>query len=240
MDIIMDRLAGTVLLMALVVLGGCASTGEKMAQKPFPDLDNIDYPEQRHASQGSLYSNGTSLSLYGDSKASQVGDIVTIILVESTNASKSASTNTSKDNSLTVTNPTLLGSPFSTKLPGMLPFGGKSVNLDTSLSSSNAFTGEGDSAQSNEMSGTITAVVTKVLPNGNLIVNGKKRITINSGDEYLQISGIIRPRDINGDNTVQSSKLANAEIAYSGTGNVASVNESGWLTRFFNSKWWPF
>lgn len=229
-----------VLLLALLALGGCATTGEKVSQKPFPDIETIAYPKPEQASQGSLYNNGSSMALYADSKAASVGDIVTILLVEATNASKTASTNTSKDNSLSVTNPTLLGSPFSTRLPGMLPFGGKSVSLDASLSSNKTFTGEGDSAQSNEMSGTITAVVTKVLPNGNLLVHGKKRITINSGDEYLQVSGIIRPRDINGDNTVVSSKLANAEIAYSGTGDVASVNETGWLTRFFNSKWWPF
>ena len=125
-------------------------------------------------------------------------------------------------------------------MPGALPFGGKSVGLDASLSSTKSFAGEGDSAQSNEMSGTITAVVTKRLPNGNLMISGKKRITINTGDEYLHIKGIVRPRDIRGDNTIVSSKIANAEIAYSGTGDVANANETGWLSRFFNSKWWPF
>ena len=76
--------------------------------------------------------------------------------------------------------------------------------------------------------------------NGNMIIKGKKRITINNGDEYLFITGIVRPRDISSDNTVTSNKIANAEIAYSGTGIVSDVNESGWLSQFFNSKWWPF
>ena len=228
------------ILVSISILSGCATTGEIVSSKPFSDVEEIAYENDQPASKGSLYSDGSSLELYDDSKASRVGDILTILLVEATNASKTASTNTSKDNTVDVANPTLLGSPFSARLPGMLPFGGKSVGLDASLSSAKTFAGEGDSAQSNEMTGTITAVVTKKLPNGNLMISGKKRITINTGDEYLHIKGVIRPRDIAGDNSILSSKIANAEIAYSGTGDVANVNETGWLTRFFNSKWWPF
>lgn len=236
----MRKRTGLLILVSILILSGCATTGEKISRKPFSDVEEISYENELPASKGSLYSDGGSLELYDDLKASRVGDILTILLVESTNASKTASTNTSKDNSVDVANPTLLGSPFSTRFPGMLPFGGKSVGLDASLSSTKSFAGAGDSAQSNEMTGTITAVVTKKLPNGNLMISGKKRITINTGDEYLHIKGVVRPRDIGGDNTIASSKIANAEIAYSGTGDVANVNEAGWLTRFFNSKWWPF
>jgi len=228
------------ILASILVSTGCTTTGERIANKSFYDVEDIPYESDHSASKGSLYADGGSLKLYDDSKASRVGDILTILLVEATNASKTATTNTSKDNSVDISNPTLLGSPFSTKLPGMLPFGGKSVGLDASLSSTNSFAGSGDSAQSNEMSGTITAVVTRRLPNGNLMISGKKRITINTGDEYLHIKGIVRPRDIGGNNTIVSSKIANAEIAYSGTGDVANSNETGWLARFFNSKWWPF
>ena len=73
-----------------------------------------------------------------------------------------------------------------------------------------------------------------------MIVSGKKTISINNGDEYIHITGIVRPQDISANNTIFSTKLANAEIAYSGTGIVSDVNETGWLTKFFNSKWWPF
>jgi len=236
----MHKQTGLLILASIVILSGCASTGEQLAKTPFADVEEIAYADVAPTSPGSLYSDGSSLQLYDDLKASRVGDVITILLVESTNASKTASTNTSKDNALDVANPTLLGSPFSARLPGMLPFGDKSVGLDASLASTKTFAGEGDSAQSNKMSGTITAVVTKRLPNGNLVISGKKRMTINTGDEYLHIRGIVRPRDISGSNTIVSSKIANAEIAYSGTGDVADVNETGWLTRFFNSKWWPF
>lgn len=236
----MNKITVLLVILAVLAVSGCSTTGERISSKPFYDVEEIAYPDDKAASAGSLYSDNSSLRLYDDSKASRVGDILTILLVESTNASKTASTNTSKDNSLDVANPTLLGSPFSARLPSALPFGGKSTGLGASLSSTKTFAGEGDSAQSNEMSGTISAVVTRKLPNGNLMISGKKRITINTGDEYLHIKGIIRQRDISGDNTILSSKIANAEIAYSGTGDVANANETGWLTRFFNSKWWPF
>ena len=152
----MKKSTSLLMIVGISVLSGCATTGERISNKSFSDVEEITYESDQPASKGSLYSYGTSLELYDDLKASRVGDILTILLVESTNASKTASTNTSKDNSVDVANPTLLGSPFSTKLPGMLPFGGKSVGLDASLSSTKTFAGEGDSAQSNEMSGTIT------------------------------------------------------------------------------------
>lgn len=229
------------MFISLAILSGCSTTGERLAKQPVFDLDTLVSTDVELVdNNGSLYSDNARMSLYSDNKASRVGDIITIQLAEQTNATKSASTSTSKDNTLDVANPTLFGSAFTGSLPGFLPIGGTNRTLDASLSSSKTFSGEGDSAQSNQMSGTITAVVTKRFANGNLIISGKKRITINNGDEYIHITGIVRPKDISGNNVVVSTKIANAEIAYSGTGNVSNVNETGWLTRFFNSKWWPF
>jgi len=225
----------------VIFLNACASSGDRLAH--LPDVSNEDIfiePIIDSRSNGSIYGSPNNILLYEDSKASRIGDVLTIYLVEETNASKSASTSTVKDNNLNVANPTLLGSALSMSIPGFLPLGGRTVGLDSTLSSSKSFTGEGDSEQSNKMNGTITALVTNVLSNGNIVVSGKKRITINNGDEYIHITGVVRPRDISANNTVNSSKIANAEISYSGTGVVSDVNESGWLTRFFNSKWWPF
>jgi len=188
-------------------MSGCTTTGEKIAMQPVFDLKLLDeIDESQGASDGSLYNHNSSISLYSDNKARNIGDIITIQLTEQTNATKSASTTTSKDNALDVGNPTLFGSAFSGSLPGFLPLGGSNRTLDASLTSSKTFSGEGDSAQSNQMTGTITAIVTKRLPNGNLIISGKKRITINSGDEYLHITGIVRPKDISGNNSVVSTK----------------------------------
>jgi len=224
-----------------VILTGCATTGERLAQIPQAENNDIDIQTPVDTrSNGSIYGSAHNMSLYEDIKASRIGDIVTIILVEETNASKSASTSTTKDNNLDVANPTLLGSSFSMSIPKFLPMGGRTIGLDSSLSSSKSFSGEGDSNQKNKMTGTVTALVTNVLANGNMVVSGKKRITINNGDEYIHITGIVRPGDISGNNAVFSNKIANAEISYGGTGVVSDVNETGWMTRFFNSKWWPF
>ena len=111
--------------------------------------------------------------------------------------------------------------------------------LENDIESQSAFDGEGDSAQSNTLDGDITVSVVGVLPNGNLVVQGEKWITINQGDEYIRLQGIVRPVDISTDNTVLSTKVGNAQIAYGGTGVLADTNRQGWLTRFFSTVIWP-
>ena len=86
----------------------------------------------------------------------------------------------------------------------------------------------------------MTVTVAEVLSNGNLVVRGEKKVTINQGDEYIQFSGIVRPVDIEPDNTVLSTLVADAKVSYTGTGTINSANSSGWLANLFNSKWWPF
>ena len=189
---------------------------------------------------GGIFQAGYQMSLFEDIRAHRVGDILTIILSENTNASKRASTSTSKDTDVALENPTLFGRSLAFDLPRPFNSSKKNATLETSVSSSNEFEGEGDSAQSNSLTGNITVTVSEVLPNGNLIVRGQKRLTINQGDEYVQFSGIIRPIDITPENTVISTKVANAEIAYIGDGMIADANNQGWLGKFFNSKWWPF
>ena len=93
---------------------------------------------------------------------------------------------------------------------------------------------------SNSLSGNITVTVHDVLPNGVLMVKGEKWLTLNQGDEYIRISGMVRPQDIGSDNTVESTKLADARIAYSGTGSVNDSNVMGWMSRFFIGAIWPF
>ncbi|HKK03898.1 MAG TPA: flagellar basal body L-ring protein FlgH, partial [Gammaproteobacteria bacterium] len=103
-----------------------------------------------------------------------------------------------------------------------------------------SFDGEGDAAQSNQLEGSITVTVSEVLPNGNLVIQGEKWVKINQGQEYIRLRGIVRPVDIGPDNTVLSTQVADAQLAYGGTGVVAQSNSPGWLTRFFNSPLWPF
>ncbi|PIQ37297.1 MAG: flagellar basal body L-ring protein FlgH [Lysobacterales bacterium CG17_big_fil_post_rev_8_21_14_2_50_64_11] len=211
------------------LVSGCASIGarEDTAYAPtYPDAAvEADAPMD-----GSLFSAASSRELFADRKARLVGDILTINLTERTQASKSSSTSTTKDDSVDVGAPTLFGKE--TTLNGRpLSFG---------LNSAREFTGEGQSSQSNQLSGQITVTVAQRLRNGALLVRGEKLLNINQGHEMVRISGIVRPEDIAQDNTVSSSRVADARIAYTGRGTLADANSQGWLARFFNSKWMPF
>ena len=112
--------------------------------------------------------------------------------------------------------------------------------LDTSIAGDNSFDGAGDSKQSNRLQGDITVTVARRLPNGNLVVRGQKWIGINQGREFVRIQGVIRPIDIQPDNSIASTKVADARISYGGQGPVANANSMGWLHRFFNSPLYPF
>jgi flagellar L-ring protein precursor FlgH len=222
-------------LAAAALAAGCAAP-QKRSSGLSEEIIRHAEPAQP-ATAGAIYRVGLSAPLFEDLRPRRVGDIVTVVLVERTNASKSASTNTSKENSVDVANPTLFGNPLSFS---MGPFGSSDYNLENSLDSSKSFDGEGASAQSNQLTGNITAVVTEVLPNGYLRIYGEKVISINQGDENIILSGVVRPTDIQTDNTILSTLIAGAEITYGGSGVVADSSDMGWLAKFFNGKWWPY
>ena len=225
-------------VLCVAALSGCNSMPVRdpafAATLPPP----IPQPAQN---DGAIYQPGYDMQLFQDIKAHRVGDLITIRLAEATNASKKAATDTKRQNDTTVDNPTILGTKPEFALPGGLPLTGTSTaSLQTNLSSQNDFTGAGDSSQSNTLTGDITVTVAQVLPNGYLMVRGEKRIQLNQGNEYVKISGIVRPADIASDNSVLSTQVADATIVYSGDGQLADANHQGWLARFFNSKYFPF
>ena len=180
---------------------------------------------------GAIYRANTDVRLFEDIKAGRVGDILTVKLAESTNASKSSGTSTSKSTEATIANPTILGRPITYN--GDPVFGG-------SLSGENTFEGSGASSQSNSLVGDITVTVVDRHPNGNLVIRGEKWVTLNQGREFIQLSGIIRPIDVGTDNTVLSNRIANAQITYSSKGVLAAANKMGWAARFFNSVFNPY
>lgn len=227
------------LLLCGVALAGCSNAPKHSISQGF-EASRPTYYSPPPPQNGSIFQSGYEVSLYQDMRARRVGDILTVILTERTNASKQAATNTSKDSSVDIQSPTLFGREFKFDLPRPFNPAKQNATLAMGLNSSNSFAGEGDSAQSNSLTGSVTVTVAEVLPNGNLFVKGQKRLTINQGDEYVQLSGIVRPADINPDNSVLSTKLADANIAYVGEGTLADVNSQGWLARFFNTRWWPF
>jgi flagellar L-ring protein precursor FlgH len=209
-------------------LAACSSI-IPMDEKP-DDPDFAPVPAQSlkppAVSGGSLYQNNYAISLYSDQRARRIGDVITIMLQEQTNASKSTSASTSKDSDISLT-PTSL-------------FGGVHPALATNLVGERSFSGSGDTGQSNSLNGQITVTISDILPNGILEVRGEKWLSLNQGDEFIRVRGLVRPEDITSNNTVQSSKLADARISYGGTGFIASAAKPGWITKFFNSEWWPF
>jgi flagellar L-ring protein precursor FlgH len=226
--VLVRSLAALAAALILALLPGCSTV-------PRPDEKfGATLPEEEQVKlepDGAIYHTGHDVPLFENTVAHRVGDVLTITLQEQTNASKSATTTTKKTTTENMAAPTLLGVPLTVK--------GNNI-LNNNLNDATTFDGEGASAQSNVLTGFISVTVAKRLANGNLFVRGQKWITINQGREYVRIQGIVRPIDIAPDNSVLSTQVSDAVIAYGGQGTLADANTKGWLARFFDSKWMPF
>ncbi|MCW3834847.1 flagellar basal body L-ring protein FlgH [Sphingomonas canadensis] len=160
-------------------------------------------------------------ALYEGQRARRVGDPLTIVLVERTTASKSASSKLDSGGGFSLT------PPSTGALSLFKP-------TDASASSGRNFNGKGETDQANALSGEISVTVAAVYPNGTMLVQGQKRVTLNRGDEFIQIKGIVRISDVSADNRIASTRVADARIAYTGKGDVARASRQGWLGRFFS------
>jgi flagellar L-ring protein precursor FlgH len=232
----MNETSGKTLILALVMIGASGLWGCNSAPTRDPNFAPVRpvVPPPAPAGDGAIYHGGFSMNWFEDLRAQRVGDILTVKLSERTNASKSAITSADKSNSNSVENPTLLG------VNPDFSIAGRDANFSFDTSSNHSFAGEGASSQNNLLSGDITVTVTEVMPNGYLMIRGEKRIGINQGNEYIKLSGIVRPYDITPENTVASTKIADPTIVYVGDGMVADSNVMGWLSRFFISAVMPF
>jgi len=199
-------------------------------RKPDPVVARV-LPPPTPRTDGAIYQAGQQMELFADLKARRVGDVLTILLTESTAASKSAVTKTAKTTSVNNTGPTILGKTITT---GGVPI------FTTTLAGADSFDGEGSSTQGNTFTGSLTVTVMEVQPNGNMVVQGDKTLKLNQGDEFVHVSGVVRSADIATNNTVTSDKVADAHISYSGKGVIDSSNRMGWLARFFNSAFAPY
>ncbi|WP_024303366.1 flagellar basal body L-ring protein FlgH [Pseudogulbenkiania sp. MAI-1] len=210
------------LALAALALAGCVQMGPP---EPQPELDlpaALKTPPRGVG--GGVYAPG-GWSLVGDRRAYRVGDALTVVLDETTQASKKAGTSFDKQSGASI-QPTLLGS--------------KSINTTVGIDADRSFDGSSSSTQQNALTGSLSVIVHQVLPNGLLLVKGEKQLTLNLGEEYLKLAGYVRVDDIDTDNRVSSQRIANARIAYSGRGVLNDANAPGWLTRFFTSPWMPF
>ena len=210
---------------ALVLSLALAPAAHAKKKKNAPDAFAVTMPAPPPPppANGSIFQGGQLgyVPLTSGARAGQVGDIITIQLVERTAATKSNAAGTTRGGSVGLSPPTT--GPLSIFKPSDIGMGGDQQ-----------FKGKGDASQSNALSGEVSVTVAAVYPNGTMLVKGEKYLTLNRGDEQVQISGLIRAVDISPDNRVLSTRVANADIRYVGKGEIARASRQGWLQRFFS------
>jgi len=225
-----SRATLTAVLVGLALLvAGCAETPLKRDPEYAP-AQPIEPPPMPQG-DGAIFHAGYAKSWVESARARNVGDLLTVKLVERTDAEKRSTSTVNKTNSQEIKLPVWAGQTYPKSAVGQPLFG---------LESSTDFEGEGDAAQGNKLTGEVTVTVVQLLTNGNMAIRGEKRLGINQGNEYMRIAGIVRPEDIDPFNVVLSTKVSDATFQYVGEGQVADAAIMGWLSRFFISALWPF
>ncbi len=220
-----NRLVSTLCVLGL---GACLALPAPVAAKKKDKQEQSAYapalpppaPVPVAATEGAIF-RGSYTPLTSGMRASQIGDVLTIQLVERTNASLTNSTGTDRNGSIGLAPPTT----------GPLSIISSS---DVNMGGTQSFKGKGDAVQANSLSGDITVTIAEVYANGTMLVRGEKRLSLNRGDEVVQVSGIIRSADISTDNRIPSWRVADAKINYKGKGDIARASRQGWLQRFFS------
>lgn len=212
------------LIVVVTLLQGCMSQPNWKQGDPLK-INNINEPMPYvKRTNGAIYQQGSDTYLYGSSRAHRVGDLLTVHVDENINAQDSMSSSTSR--SSTLKDGIALTSVIK---PGTLD-----------ISGDNKYAGAGNSQQSNTITGDITVTVIRVLSNGNLVIRGYKTLVLSNGTEKIGISGIVRQIDINSaDNSVLSSKIAEAHIAYLGRGDLKRSSSKGWGSKIYSGSVWP-
>jgi flagellar L-ring protein precursor FlgH len=221
-----------VLALPMLLAGGCT------VLPPTPLTHSPDFaPVQPVASDrtrlatGGIYNSRVSESWFGRGRNYQVGDVITVLLSESTQAKRSQDSKVSRDSSNNVV-PKGLAAKAAGLAPGLL----SGLKTDGGSISN---TGTGTANQLATLEGSVAVTVVEVLANGNLVLRGEKQLALSEGSEVIQVAGTIRPEDVAPNNTVQSRRLANAQITYRGTGDLAAASRAGWATSGL-LKLWPF
>ncbi|MBI0327074.1 flagellar basal body L-ring protein FlgH [Burkholderia plantarii] len=205
---------------AAAVFAGCAQVPRQpITQQPMTAVPPV--PPSMQA-PGSIYNPGyAGRPLFEDQRPRNIGDILTIMIAENVNATKSSGANANR------------GTSTDFKVPTAGFLGGLFAKANLSASGDNKFTATGGATAANTFTGTITVTVTNVLPNGNLVVSGEKQMLINQGNEFVRFSGVVNPTSISGANSVYSTQVADARIEYSAKGYINEAETMGWLQRFF-------
>lgn len=212
----------------LFLLAGCSSRSQPIPAEASSNQAKPEpvYEQTVARNRGSLFNKANMLTLFSDRRAYRVGDILTVVLNERTQSSKRAATALEKGTEIQV------GVPVVGNL--------NTEELNLGLNSNSAFDGSSLANQENFLAGAISVRVTQLLPNGALMISGEKHLTLNRGDEYIRLQGVVRPEDIDTTNRVSSQRIADASISYFGEGDHKSANRPGWFTRLFNYFLNPF
>ncbi len=233
----------TTALVLAAAISGCANTRPQMTSiqdsldnamaQPVADVA-IALPEPETRAPGSLWRSGAK-QFFRDSRASNIGDVITVIVSESATAETEANTTTTRnhDNSGGIT--TFLNAAGKLASRGIATGAGGLFDVEGDRS----FTGAGSTDRTDTLTARVAAVVTQVLPNGNMVIQGKREVVVNYELQELSIQGIVRPEDVTADNTIASEKIAEARISYAGRGLVDEAQEPAPGVRFIN-KWMPF
>ena len=220
------RLSLCATLFLFLGLSACTTYVEDLASADFePVFPTVELAADNSDKTGAIYQQSQSGLFSADRRARKVGDILTVDFNEVFAATKAQSAASSKADSFE------LGLPVG--LPNILTGGlanGKAENALTA-STAQSFNGSGNAAQSNSLTGRLSVTVVRIFENGNMGILGQKELTLNNGKEYIRVSGIVRPEDISAGNTVPSNRLADAQISYTGAGNIADSSKPGWLSR---------
>jgi len=221
-----------ILYALLLVLSGCVAETTDIKTATFDQQLSkppIDY------SSGSIWQAGSS-SLTEDFKARRKGDIVTIVISETASASKEAKTDTKRSTAINAGIPNFMGLETHKTLTNLVG-GDTSKLLNANVDST--YGGAGSTSRQERLNATITAKVIEVLPNGNLMLEGRRNVKVNNEDQIIVIEGTVRPSDIGPDNVINSGFIADAKISYSGKGIISDRQSPGWLMNIID-KIWPF
>ncbi|MDX1795493.1 MAG: flagellar basal body L-ring protein FlgH [Hydrogenovibrio sp.] len=222
-----------------LVLVGCSSTPERMDKFSYEPNYPMNIPAKNIPKNGSLYQAGENMTLFDDSRAHKVGDIITINLQEKFNAKKKDEAKYNKTNkqNFGLNGQAAAGSNASV-FGGNVSVPGLGSGIGVGYGSDGSFNGKSDIKQNSSLTGAIAVTVVEVIPNGNLVIRGEKWITIHDGEEVIRFAGIIRPQDIRPDNTIDSEKVADVRLIYKDTGVAGDMSRPGAVTQWLH-KYWP-
>ncbi len=224
-----------VVILVVFGLGGCAWPNRPLSEvEELPDASSVVIEPPAPATPGSLWTQQRG-SMFYDTKARSVGDIVTVAIFEAASASKEAKTSTGRSSKMSADLSKVFG------LERNIATINKAIDPTALVSAGfdNDFEGSGKTSRKEDLVATLTSQVVEVYPNGNLRISGAKTVTVNNEKQIVKLTGIVRPADISAQNVVDSQNILDARIAYTGKGVISDKQKQGWLVRILDFVW-PF